>query len=165
MSLKGKSRIGGIKRDRNVPPLIMMECPDGEIGRRTSFRCWRLQDRGSSSLLLGTTIKRWPVTQVTGLFLWFLFSFPLVFALRMLLHMPYSSSTQLDDTERSRAIQSARAGTPYPFGLAALSTALGNCTQARSLGGRNRRSEKRARRGQFLPDSPPHSRAMGPENG
>jgi hypothetical protein len=29
-------------------------CPDGGIGRRTSFRCWRLQDRGGSSPLLGT---------------------------------------------------------------------------------------------------------------
>lgn len=29
-------------------------CPGGEIGRRTSFRCWRFHDRGSSSLLLGT---------------------------------------------------------------------------------------------------------------
>jgi hypothetical protein len=29
-------------------------CPDGGIGRRTSFRCWRSQGRGGSSPLLGT---------------------------------------------------------------------------------------------------------------
>ena len=31
------------------------QCPDGEIGRRTSFRCWRLHGRGGSSPLPGTT--------------------------------------------------------------------------------------------------------------
>src|SRR5687768_14015018 len=31
-------------------------CPDGGIGRRTSFRCWRSQGRGGSSPLLGTTL-------------------------------------------------------------------------------------------------------------
>ena len=30
------------------------ECPDGEIGRHASFRCWWPYGRGSSSLLLGT---------------------------------------------------------------------------------------------------------------
>lgn|SRR5690606_28962309 len=31
--------------------------PDGGIGRRTSFRCWRSQGRGGSSPLLGTISK------------------------------------------------------------------------------------------------------------
>jgi hypothetical protein len=31
-----------------------MQCPDGEIGRRTSFRCWRSKGCGGSSPLLGT---------------------------------------------------------------------------------------------------------------
>ena len=31
-----------------------LPCPDGGIGRRTSFRCWRSQGRGGSSPLLGT---------------------------------------------------------------------------------------------------------------
>src|SRR5690606_16356529 len=31
-------------------------CPDGGIGRRTSFRCWRSQGRGGSSPLLGTIL-------------------------------------------------------------------------------------------------------------
>src|SRR3546814_14188320 len=30
------------------------DLPDGGIGRRTSFRCWRSQGRGGSSPLLGT---------------------------------------------------------------------------------------------------------------
>ena len=30
------------------------KCPDGEIGRHASFRCWWPYGRGSSSLLLGT---------------------------------------------------------------------------------------------------------------
>ena len=33
---------------------ITCPCPDGGIGRRTSFRCWRSQGRGGSSPLLGT---------------------------------------------------------------------------------------------------------------
>ena len=35
---------------RRLPP-----CPDGGIGRRTSFRCWRSQGRGGSSPLPGTS--------------------------------------------------------------------------------------------------------------
>src|SRR5687768_13194332 len=35
-------------------------CPDGGIGRRTSFRCWRSQGRGGSSPLLGTTPSQHP---------------------------------------------------------------------------------------------------------
>ena len=33
-------------------------CPDGGIGRRTSFRCWRSQGRGGSSPLLGTSYSQ-----------------------------------------------------------------------------------------------------------
>src|SRR5438552_9590460 len=33
---------------------ILIPCPGGGIGRRTSFRCWRSQGRGGSSPLLGT---------------------------------------------------------------------------------------------------------------
>ena len=33
------------------------QCPDGEIGRRTSFRCWRLHGRGGSSPLPGTILN------------------------------------------------------------------------------------------------------------
>ena len=35
-----------------------LRCPDGGIGRRTSFRCWRSQGRGGSSPLLGTNILK-----------------------------------------------------------------------------------------------------------
>ena len=35
-------------------PARCRPCPDGGIGRRTSFRCWRSQGRGGSSPLLGT---------------------------------------------------------------------------------------------------------------
>lgn len=33
-------------------------CPGGEIGRRTILRGWRWQRRGSSNLLLGTSIPK-----------------------------------------------------------------------------------------------------------
>src|SRR3546814_4368419 len=33
---------------------LPISCPDGGIGRRTSFRSWRSQGRGGSSPLLGT---------------------------------------------------------------------------------------------------------------
>ena len=33
---------------------LHVSCPDGGIGRRTSFRCWRWQRRGGSSPLPGT---------------------------------------------------------------------------------------------------------------
>jgi hypothetical protein len=36
---------------------LLPSCPDGGIGRRTSFRCWRSQGRGGSSPLPGTTIR------------------------------------------------------------------------------------------------------------
>ena len=35
-----------------------LRCPDGGIGRRTSFRCWRSQGRGGSSPLLGTSFRK-----------------------------------------------------------------------------------------------------------
>jgi hypothetical protein len=41
----------GMARSLSAPPT---PCPDGGIGRRTSFRCWRSQGRGGSSPLLGT---------------------------------------------------------------------------------------------------------------
>jgi translocation and assembly module TamA len=34
--------------------MLRVSCPDGGIGRRTSFRCWRWQRRGGSSPLPGT---------------------------------------------------------------------------------------------------------------
>ncbi|VWX49026.1 hypothetical protein NOVOSPHI9U_20200 [Novosphingobium sp. 9U] len=39
-------------------------CPDGGIGRRTSFRCWRSQGRGGSSPLLGTSTSQ--VLEISG---------------------------------------------------------------------------------------------------
>src|SRR3982750_3127194 len=43
-------------RPLSAPPTsyILIPCPGGGIGRRTSFRCWRSQGRGGSSPLLGT---------------------------------------------------------------------------------------------------------------
>ena len=52
-SLKGRGYPSCGLDDWQVP------CPDGGIGRRTSFRCWRSQGRGGSSPLLGTnTLKK-----------------------------------------------------------------------------------------------------------
>ena len=36
---------------------LLYGSPDGEIGRRTSFRCWRLHGRGGSSPLPGTKLS------------------------------------------------------------------------------------------------------------
>ena len=38
--------------------IVTTSCPGGEIGRRTSFRCWRLHGRGGSIPFLGTILKK-----------------------------------------------------------------------------------------------------------
>ena len=38
---------------------ILDSCPCGEIGRRTSFRCWRLHGRAGSSPVVGTKDFIW----------------------------------------------------------------------------------------------------------
>ena len=42
---------------RRTAPSRCAPCPEGGIGRRTSFRCWRSQGRGGSSPLLGTIVS------------------------------------------------------------------------------------------------------------
>jgi hypothetical protein len=42
------------------------QCPDGGIGRRTSFRCWRSQGRGGSSPLPGTSYAFQPISPAEG---------------------------------------------------------------------------------------------------
>jgi hypothetical protein len=39
---------------RGSPPIVMLLCPDGGIGRRAGFRCQWPLGRGGSSPLLGT---------------------------------------------------------------------------------------------------------------
>jgi hypothetical protein len=47
-------------------PMLWHQCPDGGIGRRTSFRCWRWQRRGGSSPLPGTSF--WEKENIRGIF-------------------------------------------------------------------------------------------------